>query len=174
MVLENSKSNSITLRHETEMIDLYIELEQLRFDGSFTYVKSIDPSLDLDNVSLPSMLLQPIVENAIWHGLLHSYKKEKELAISIRKNASDDVEIEIRDNGVGREKSKAFRNAIRGTSMGSNITEERLKLLYEQGYNNAPMTIQDLYNENGEVAGTLVKLIIPAVKNEKAISPTGG
>jgi hypothetical protein len=162
LVLENSKRNFTSLKEELEVVSLYVELEQLRFDGSFRFLKTIEPGIDLSRATVPYMILQPMVENAIWHGLMHSDKVEKIIALNVRKEDSG-ILIEIEDNGIGRERSRQYKTSSK-ISMGQNITVERLNLFNEEKQGRASMEIADL-QENNIASGTLVKIIIPQQDN---------
>jgi hypothetical protein len=159
-VLEKSTVNRITLKEELDMIGLYIHLEQLRFDGKFKYEVQIDPQLYPPGIYVPNMLLQPIIENAIWHGLLHSNKEEKIIHLSI-KDLKDSIRIEIHDNGVGREESKRSGKKRSGKSFGQDITDERLQILNVREAPSSTFKIIDLYDENNKPSGTLVIIELP-------------
>lgn len=77
LVLENSKSSLVSLHNEIEALRLYIELEQLRFDNKFSFTININESIDKDTTSIPPLILQPYVENAIWHGLMNKSSSGK-------------------------------------------------------------------------------------------------
>jgi sensor histidine kinase YesM len=132
-------------------------LEMARFEGTFDFQLVIDPSLDAEAIEIPSLLIQPYVENAILHGLYN--KKERGiLTIKISK-ADDHLVFEITDNGIGREAAlKLNQKKMQGhQSMGLKLTEERLKLI-----SNSPLTvfeIEDLADQNGS-SGTRVKIRI--------------
>src|SRR5699024_4920749 len=105
MILELPKSQTITLKEELNLIRYYISLEEKRFDNNFNFsINKSHPEL-VNELLIPPLLLQPFVENAIWHGLLPSPHKQKEIQIDIIKKTST-VEISIEDNGVGRTNNK--------------------------------------------------------------------
>jgi ligand-binding sensor domain-containing protein len=158
LVLENSKRNLTSLREEIEVVSLYVELEQMRFESSFKFIRSIHPLIDTSKIIVPYMLLQPLVENAIWHGLMHSDKNEKSISLIIT-SENNKLIIEILDNGIGRKKSNEYKTGIK-TSLGENITTERLNLFTIEKQEKASIQITDLF-ENDKPTGTLVKLIIP-------------
>jgi ligand-binding sensor domain-containing protein len=158
LVLQNSKRNFTSLTEELEVVSLYVELEQLRFENSFEFKKTIADSVDTSTIVVPYMILQPIVENAIWHGLMHSDKVKKEISLVINTD-NNKVIIEIKDNGIGRQKSKEYKTETK-TSMGGNITAERLSLFNIEKQQKASMEIKDLYDEVKPL-GTLVRIIIP-------------
>lgn len=161
-VLNNSEKNFIPLRNEIEMNRLYLELESLRFKHSFIYTIDIDPSIDTDTVLFPSLMLQPFIENAVWHGLMH---KEGEKKLAIRFSCPQlQLKCEIEDNGIGREKAAAIKKQKLGShyfeSKGTALALQRMQLLNESGIPAATLSIEDLYN-NGAAAGTRVIISIP-------------
>ena len=109
-VLENSEEDFIPLSKEIELLDLYVKLEHSRFPEKFDYKIDIDKNIDIDAYEIPPMLLQPYIENAIWHGL--RYKEEKGLlTINMQPKDKDSIEIIIEDNGVGRKKSAQLKTS---------------------------------------------------------------
>ncbi len=157
MVLNNSGKQFVTLEEETEVLRLYLDLERMRFEESFTYAIELDDQLEVEEIVLPSMLLQPFVENALWHGLLHK-KGVRDLKIAFRKKNEDIFECIIDDNGVGRRKSyelKSQQSKNRHESKGLAITSDRINLLKKQGYH-ANLEIIDKIDNHGAAAGTTV------------------
>ncbi|BAU52671.1 sensor histidine kinase [Mucilaginibacter gotjawali] len=157
MILENSEKQFITLADEIETLRLYLSIEKLRFDSSFEYRIDIGPKLDTSFVNIPAMIIQPFVENALWHGLIRK-KGEKKLTLCFdQKNGN--LECIITDNGVGRNLAAEVNTntQIKKHSMGVKITEERLQLLEKE----ASITINDLKDANGDACGTEVIIIIP-------------
>jgi PAS domain S-box-containing protein len=154
-VLTHSVSNKIKLTDEIEMLKNYIELEMTRFENKFSFVLDIDPQVDQDGIEIPSLLIQPYVENAILHGL---YNKLEPGTLTVRiKEQGDALMFEIEDDGIGREAARKLRqqNFPAHKSMGIKLTEERLRLINEQ--HNVSFTIQDLQDAGG-ATGTLVKI----------------
>ncbi|ASZ10949.1 hypothetical protein CK934_08160 [Chitinophaga sp. MD30] len=163
-VLDNSSLNSIPISKEVDMLENYMELEKLRFTDQFEYTIEVDPELDADFVEIPSMLIQPFIENAIWHGLLHKKEKGK-LLLAFRK-INDRILCIIEDNGLGRERSQAIKQMSGHThhSRGLQITRDRLSI-YNNRYNmDASFDIQDLYDENGNALGTRINLWFPLIE----------
>jgi ligand-binding sensor domain-containing protein len=159
-VLDNSQLNSIPISKELKMLENYLELEKLRFGDQFGYSIIVDDTLDPDFTDIPTMILQPFVENAIWHGLLHK-KGDGWLSITFRKGEGSLV-CTIEDNGIGREKAAAQRQP--GTehhSRGLQITRDRLAL-YNRRFNlDATFDIEDLYDDGGQPCGTRVNVWFP-------------
>jgi PAS domain S-box-containing protein len=156
-ILNNSVKNRVRLSDEMDMLKLYIQLEALRFENKFDTFIHVDPEMDVDDVEIPSMLIQPYVENAILHGLYNKQGKGK-LSITITSRDSM-VLIEIEDDGLGRKAASALKNVNmkQHKSMGTTLTEERLRLINDDGV--ASVEIIDLENA-GIATGTRVKLWI--------------
>ena len=161
LILQNSKNKMIRLSDELETLQLYIELEKMRFDHQFEYKISVADDLDVLNFKIPPLLIQPYVENAIWHGLTH-HDKPNILNIKLTKKASH-LQCVVEDNGIGRVaagKRKTNRNTYK-RSMGTSITQNRIDLTRELYNIKTNVEFIDLYNENGEAVGTRVLLSIP-------------
>lgn len=157
-VLENSEEDFIPLEKEIELLQLYVKLEHFRFQDKFEYEIKIDPDIVISEYMIPPMLLQPYVENAVWHGL--RYKTEKGLlSICFNKLAADSLEITVGDNGIGREKSKALKtvNQRKQKSQGMSNIQNRISILNLMYKDKVAVFISDP-DDNTE--GTLVKLIL--------------
>ncbi|MCO6499803.1 MAG: histidine kinase [Vicingus serpentipes] len=161
-VLNLSEKNRITIQEEVDMLILYMDLERMRFEDGFDYEIIVDEEIDPDYDEIPSMLIQPYVENAIWHGLMNKTEKGIiKVGIILRDNY---LCCTISDNGIGREKAieiKSKRN-IKRKSVGMTITKERLDLINNNEIN---VDIVDLKDEDGNATGTEVNIKIP-FKNE--------
>lgn len=161
-VMDNSKPAAIPLEKELEALRLYIDLEALRFENRFEYQIVVDKSIDVNFIQIPSMLIQPYVENAIWHGLMHKKDNRK---LDIRINMRDSILIcVIQDNGIGREKSREIKTIESNTyhkSFGMAVTKERLEIISRLNNINPQINIIDLY-ENGIAVGTRVEISIPS------------
>ncbi|MBC7535550.1 MAG: histidine kinase [Ferruginibacter sp.] len=157
-VLNNSGKKLVTVQEEKEVLELYLELEQMRFEQSFTVDMVVDEDLEVDEILLPSMLLQPYVENALWHGLMHK-EGERKMNIWFKRVSEEVFRCIIDDNGIGRKKSFELKEqqskAKRHESKGLKISKDRLTLLERQGYH-ASINIIDKYDEQGIAAGTSV------------------
>jgi len=157
-VLENSEEDFIPLSKEIELLRLYTKLEHYRFKDKFEYQINVDDKIDIDQFVIPPMLLQPYVENAVWHGL--RYKEEKgHLRISFTGLASDKVEIQIVDNGIGRRKSRALKteNQKKQKSKGMGNIKKRISILNAMYHDKVDVSVTDAF-ENNE--GTIVTLIL--------------
>jgi hypothetical protein len=162
MALENSRSETVTLDAELESLELYIQMEAMRFKEKLKYSIAIDKNVDSSFIEIPPMLLQPYVENAIWHGLMHREDGGR-IDISVRVVPNEHtLAITIKDNGVGREKAAQLKSktATAHKSFGTKVTGERLNLINQIYKTGASVTIEDL-TSNGEVTGTLVTIKIP-------------
>ena len=161
-VLDNSRSEKITLKSELETLVLYLDMEKLRVGDRFDYNIKIDPEIETDFVEIPPMLIQPYVENAIWHGLVQK-EGHGNIWINIQPKSDTHLIISILDDGIGREKAAELKSKT-GTihkSFGLAITAERLDII-KQLYNiEAKISFEDLKNADGSAAGTKVSLQIP-------------
>ncbi len=164
-IMDNSKQQMISVAEEINALELYLELETMRFDKKFIHTITVDKEIDQTYDRIPSMLIQPYVENAIIHGLLPMQGNGK-ILVSLEKQ-NDTILCTIEDNGIGREKSKEFKkNRVQQhKSMGMSITQERLDILNSSLNSNINAEIVDLF-ENGKASGTRVRLIIPLETNE--------
>lgn len=161
-VVDNSKPASIPLNKELEALNLYLDLESLRFENKFEYNIDISSSVDIENIQIPSMLIQPFVENAIWHGLMHKDEKGKiNVGLDIKENVLICV---IEDNGIGRKRSQEIVKAKNNEfhkSIGMSITQERLDILNQKNNSKLTMSIIDLHDKDKKSIGTRVELNLP-------------
>lgn len=160
-VLENSEEDFISLSRELELIELYVKLEHSRFTEKFDYTINIDKQIDAEAFQIPPMLLQPYIENAIWHGL--RYKEEKgALSIEIIQKETDLIEIRITDNGIGRKKSKELKTKNQKTqnSRGMQNIKKRVAILNTMYKDQVSVSVKDL---NEDASGTQVILTLRKV-----------
>ena len=162
-ILAATKEKNNTLSDEIDTIKLYIDIENIRFSNEIESTLSIDKDLNINTIKLPSLILQPFIENAIWHGL-SSKKGKKKINISYEKIKNKFLQIVITDNGIGREKSaKIKRNKIhKRKSIGINLTSERLENFSKNYKENGSISFIDLV-ENNKATGTKVILKIPLI-----------
>ena len=172
MVLETSKNTVIPLNEELEIIRHYLALEENRFDNNFSYQIIQDEMIDCENVFIPPLLLQPFVENAIWHGLMPVKKEKKELTIRILQK-DQNMEIIIEDNGAGRSKNKKYKpaNDIAHKSMGTEITRDRIDLFNKSFNSNISCITEDKKDTHGMPSGTLVRLTFTNTNELVSASP---
>jgi tetratricopeptide (TPR) repeat protein len=163
LILENAENAKVTLQNELALLESYIQLESLRFKGKIDYRITVDESIDPDDTYLPSMILQPFVENAIWHGLLHKPVESQQGIIEISvKEENNRLYCIIEDNGIGREKARELReqSVLKTKSLGMKITEERLRLLSKEQMAQL-VCITDLKDAFNQALGTRVEINIP-------------
>lgn len=165
-VLENSKTTLISLEDEITTLKLYLNLEALRFEGKFEYEINIAEDIDSYDVELPSMILQPFAENAIWHGLMPKRDGTPILSINF-KRGEDYLICEVRDNGIGREAASkvSTKNLSEHKSTGISNTIKRLSLMSKRENKQANVEFVDLM-ENGKATGTSVIVRIPFLEFE--------
>lgn len=161
-VLENSEEDFIPLEKELQQLELYIKLEHSRFEDKFDYQITVDENVQVSKFQIPPMLLQPYIENAIWHGLRYSEEKG-ELLVTVKENSKDSIIISITDNGIGRKKSAEIKtqNQKKQKSKGMGIIQKRVAILNDMYTDKVDIKISDL-QENG--TGTKVLFIL---KREK-------
>ena len=163
LILQNSQASLIPLESELESLELYLTLEALRFNYHFDYKISVPNDVDISALQVPPLILQPYVENAIWHGLMH--KEEKgQLDVEVSEE-NNQLYFKITDNGIGREKAAAMasKSATKHKSMGLTITEHRIAILQNSKTLTTPVTINDLVNADGSAAGTEVVIKMPVI-----------
>jgi tetratricopeptide (TPR) repeat protein len=169
MIMNHSRHSTVTLAEEIEVLRLYLDMERLRFKDAFDYRIDVEEDMDTDDIRIPPLLLQPFVENAVWHGLMH---KEERGFLSIRMRAEGDLlTCIVRDNGIGRKRAGMLKSksAEKHKSMGLQITAERMALMTGPGESQPYFQIEDLYDEAGFAAGTQVTLTIKINQQESSI-----
>ena len=162
LVLENSRSEKVTLQKELETLRLYIQLEAMRFKDKVKYRINIAPEIDQQYIDIPPLLLQPYVENAIWHGLMHK-KEGGNICINVSLPLEHCLQVEIIDDGIGRNLAAEFKSksATRQKSFGLKMTSERIDII-NQVYNiKADVQIIDLKDAMNNAIGTKVIIKIP-------------
>ena len=162
LVLENSRSKLVPLQNELEALQLYIELEAMRFKQKVQFAIHVSPDIDQRYLCIPPLLLQPYVENAIWHGLMHK-PEGGTVTVEVSQPKDNLLHIEITDDGVGRERAKELKSKSAGKhkSFGMQVTADRIRMI-NQLYNIHTHTqIVDLVDSFGEPCGTRVILEIP-------------
>lgn len=153
MVLENSRRTEVPLKDDLEALRLYMELEQVRTGHRFDQSITVDPELDVANIVVPPLVVQPFVENAIWHGI-SALDGRGRVEVGLRPSADRrQLVLSVMDNGVGR--TTSARTDGKGASLGTTITRERLQLLAQQTGGEAWFRYADVEQ------GTCVEVIIP-------------
>ena len=160
-ILEMTEKETISIAEEVKTLSLYLDIEKARFEEDFNYHILVDNEIDAENIKIPTMLLQPYVENAVKHGLLHK-QGEKAVTIHFQKE-TEHIKISIDDNGIGRQKSTEL-NAIKNKNHNSFATEamqNRVNLLNQYNQKNISIQYIDKTNLNNQPTGTSVVFEIP-------------
>ena len=161
LILQNSQSSLIPLESELEALQLYLELEAVRFDHHFQFNIHIDEGIDATTLKVPPLMIQPYAENAIWHGLMH---KDEKGHLQINLYGEDELLCcKITDDGVGRKKAVELKSKSASThkSLGMQITADRIAKLRKDELSVAQIRITDLILPDGAPGGTEVLLKIP-------------
>jgi LytS/YehU family sensor histidine kinase len=161
--LENSRVEFVLLEKELKMLEIYLQLQQLRFENKFSFTIEKDESIDVEAVRIPPMLTQPFIENAVEHGLR---LKEDAGNIIIRfRQTEKDIEFSIEDNGVGREFAARHKKAKHSQSMATLITRERLEVMGKKFKRKFKLDVIDLKDNDGKAVGTRVVITMPYLEN---------
>jgi len=163
MVLDGSHEDLISLAQEIQVIELYLKLEQYRFRDKFDYTFNIHPNISQEDFMLPPMLIQPFIENAVWHGLRYKESFGHLNVVIYEENSK--VFVEIEDNGIGRKRSQELKTESQKSksSRGLQNTKERIDVINELYKTKLQLQVSDL--KSGEQdCGTKVKLVIPQIK----------
>ena len=165
-ILIASKEKEISLEEELETMELYMNIENIRFSNEIDYKVNVDDAIDLSSIKVPSLILQPFLENALWHGL-STKKDDKRITIDIKKDPKKFVTITITDNGIGRIEAEIIKQnkSLKRKSVGISLTNQRLSNFYKVFDNDYSIDIKDLYDENNQPSGTSVTLKIPINKH---------
>ena len=164
LILQNSQAALISLESELESLQLYLELEAVRFDHHFEFKISVDDELDTDIIKVPPLIIQPYAENAIWHGLM---QKEEKGHLEIKLYQQEEILCcRITDDGIGRKKAAELKSKTASShkSMGMQITASRIEMLQQKNQLDAYITITDLVLADGSAGGTEVMLKIPIMQ----------
>jgi LytS/YehU family sensor histidine kinase len=161
LILNNSREAFIPLEQELEALELYLELESLRFEQKFEYTIDVEVNLDTALLKVPPLIIQPYAENAIWHGLMN--KKDKgHLEISVYRE-KDNLFCKISDDGIGRKKAAETKSKSSSPrkSVGMHITAQRIAMFQDQGESNTCVSVTDIVLPDGSAGGTEVLIRIP-------------
>lgn len=169
--LDASQTDTTTLAEELERLELYLVLEHMRFKDKFRYEVVLEPGVDVHQVELPAMMLQPYVENSIWHGIL-PMERQGMVGIRVCPGIPGHVRIEIADDGIGVEASRERKNgqATDHISRGIEITKGRADVLRRLEL--ADIRIvgpEQLHDEQGEPSGTRVTIELPSKGNNGSV-----
>lgn len=160
-VLHHCDNDFISLEKELDMIALYLELEQLRFNGTFESQIVVSENIDSTEIKIPPMLLQPFIENAIWHGLVPKTTNRR-VNIHFELLGDEILQCVIRDNGIGRTAAAKLKSAQNGLaehkSKGLSLVEERMKILQDHYQQPFEARISDIMDNKRDITGTQVAL----------------
>lgn len=160
LILDMSNKDFVSMADEIKALKLYLELEQQRFEDKLQYIFHIDDNINTETLYIPTMLIQPYVENAIKHGLLHK-KNDRKLNISFQKQEGG-ILVNIEDNGIGRKRSEQLnKHKQKHQSFALKANEKRLEILNRGLKQSIALQIIDKEDKHGNALGTLVKLFIP-------------
>ena len=150
------------LEEELETMELYMNIENMRFSNQINYKAIINPNIETSMIKVPSLILQPFLENALWHGL-STKEGDKSIVLEVEKTASDFVTIKITDNGVGRAASRKIESnkSLNRKSVGIALTMERLANFSKNFSTSYRLNIIDLKDDQGNAMGTQVIIDIP-------------
>jgi LytS/YehU family sensor histidine kinase len=163
IVLDNSQQTFVPIEDEIRGLNLYLELEALRFEESFDYEVSVDDEINTYEYKVPALILQPYVENSIRHGLLHK-KNKGFLKVHITKR-DDSLLCLIEDDGVGRKRAEEIKmsKGPMKQSLGSKITEDRINVLNSLYSEEIDVQYVDLEDDKGNPRGTRVEITLPFI-----------
>lgn len=167
-ILNNSKRKQVSLTEEINALNLYVEMEQLRFDNSFDFEVLIVNGLDQNTIFIPPMIIQPYIENAILHGIALLENRRGLIKLKVETTSESTISISIIDNGIGRAASERIQKGkrIKKESLGMTITSDRIKLATKIPNNYGQVMIQDDYDQESTSIGTTVLIKLPLITNE--------
>lgn len=166
-ILVASKEKNVSLEEELDTMELYMNIENIRFDNTINYHVKIDPTIPIKEIKVPSLFLQPFLENAIWHGL-SSKVGDKCICICISKINSSHIRFTVEDNGVGREQASKNKDNIlfKRKSVGISLTKERLHNFSKDYLDTYHFEIIDLKGEDGSPIGTKISIDLPVQRTK--------
>lgn len=161
-ILDTSNKKDISLAEELETMTTYMTIENMRFSNEIDFKINVADDIDSKKIRVPSLILQPFIENSLWHGL-SSKLSDKKIIIDIKNTIPDYVSISITDNGVGRKisKERKLKETFKRRSVGIEITKERLFSFAKRFNRSFELKIEDLYDEQNVASGTKIILNIP-------------
>lgn len=163
-ILEASSQKEIPLAEELETVELYMNIENIRFSNEINFNITVDESLDIHTIKIPSLILQPFLENALWHGL-SSKDGEKNITLDVNPGEPGFINISISDNGVGRDAAEKIKEGkvLKRKSVGIDITKERLANFSKDYQNSFHVEIIDIYDDTNTASGTRIILYVPTI-----------
>ncbi|PIB27653.1 histidine kinase [Maribacter sp. 4U21] len=163
-ILEASSQREIPLAEELETVELYMNIENIRFSNEINFKIKVEETLDVHTIRIPSLILQPFLENALWHGL-SSKDGEKNIVLEVMKAQEGFIKISIIDDGVGRDAAEKIKQGkvLKRKSVGIDITKERLANFSKDYQNSFHVEIIDVYDDSNNPSGTKIVLHIPTI-----------
>ena len=163
-ILDSSLNELIPVAKDMEALQLYIDLQQLRFNNKFTYTSCVNPQIINGDYKVPSLIIQPFVENAIEHGIAHSERSDCTLSVTATINGEYLLYV-VEDNGIGRKQAADYnqQNKRQHKSLGITITEDRIRIFNGTAKGASDIVITDLYDSNNGSCGTRVDVKIKLV-----------
>ncbi|MEO8150358.1 MAG: two-component regulator propeller domain-containing protein [Bacteroidia bacterium] len=161
LILNQSERLHLPLATENEMLLYYMELESIRFEIPFQFEISVDENMDADDIEIPGMIIQPYIENAIWHGFMNKPDNGK---ITITYTEKENMLLcVVEDNGIGRTKAMEYKmqNSTHQPSKGMKLTAERISILNAKSSDETSVRVIDLKDDSGNACGTRVELMLP-------------
>lgn len=161
--LQHSQEDEVSIKEELDALELYLKLEKIRFDDDFEYHINCDEKIRKEEIFIPSFLIQPFVENAIKHGLLHK-SGNKFLGVKIEKNSAHSISCQLIDNGIGRDASAILNQKRKYQSFATKANQKRFEILNQSSKDKIELLIEDLFDAAHQSVGTKVILIIPIIE----------
>jgi ligand-binding sensor domain-containing protein len=163
-ILNNSQFEFISIEEEIQTLELYLEMEKLRFGDKMNFRIVVDEELEVAFLKIPTMLIQPFLENAIWHGLMHKPTNDGFVMLEFKNLSHQKIQVIITDNGVGRSKAAELKSKSieKNKSMGMSLTQNRIETLNSINNLNISLLIEDLKDAQNQIAGTKVEIMFDA------------
>jgi LytS/YehU family sensor histidine kinase len=164
MILDDADQSMHTLRDEIRVLDLYLQLESLRFGQTFSYNIYADEALSPEEMQIPALLVQPLIENAVWHGLLHK-NGARRLDVHFKKNGKNTLLCVVEDNGIGFGQALAMKDQRMNGEMqrprGLQLVSDRLRMLENEYHVTCYCSVGEQHDEHGKITGTKATLQFP-------------
>ncbi|RKE99017.1 tetratricopeptide repeat-containing sensor histidine kinase [Ichthyenterobacterium magnum] len=166
-ILVASTEKEISLEDELDTMQLYMNIENIRFSNEIDFKISVDKGINTSNIKVPTLILQPFIENALWHGLSSKKGDDKKIRLHVYKTAEDYITISVTDNGIGRKQSEKINRdkLLKRKSVGIAITRARLANFSKSYTSDYTIDVKDLYDKNNDAIGTKVIVNIPVTSN---------
>lgn len=172
LTMEHAQEMFIDLNSEINRLQLYLSLEQLRFGDGLTFSFTVDKNIDIREVMIPNMIVQPYIENAIWHGIMPNEGKGI-IKVSFTMHGNGELRITVEDNGIGIQQSKKMADADNKKHYGMGLTEERLQLLRQISGQTYNINVDELYGTDGACTGTRVVITVPSLSPTFSLRAAG-